>query len=75
VYVPNTSFLIGDGTTGQAALSITGGYRGRLPLPGKGQSGNGRDGVYVGAIITTCMVFTMTLPIFRCSLIRTPRAW
>ena len=45
VYMPNTSFVIGDGTTGQAALSLTGGYRGKLPLGGR----NDRDGVYFGA--------------------------
>ena len=31
---PNTTFKIGDTTTGQAAYAITGGYRARLALPG-----------------------------------------
>ena len=49
VYMPNTTFLIGDNTTGQAALSITGGYRGRFALPGASQGGNNRQGIYVAA--------------------------
>jgi hypothetical protein len=52
VYMPNTTFLIGDDTTGQAALSITGGYRAKFPLPGGWQQSSGggkRDGVYIAA--------------------------
>jgi hypothetical protein len=52
VYMPNTSFLIGDDTTGQAAVSIIGGYRAKFPLPGSAQgsaSGDNRKGVYVAA--------------------------
>jgi len=52
VSMPNTNFLIGDTTTGQAALSITGGYRGKLPLfGGLKRAGNGQDreGIYVAA--------------------------
>jgi len=45
VYMPNQSFLLGDNTTGQAALSITGGYRGKFATNGT----SSRDGVYVGA--------------------------
>jgi hypothetical protein len=48
VYMPNTTFLIGDDTTGQAALSITGGYRGKFALPGASQR-SGRQGIYVAA--------------------------
>ena len=52
VYMPNTRFLIGDDTTGQAALSITGGYRGKYPLFGalqRASSGQDREGVYFAA--------------------------
>lgn len=47
VYIPNTSFLIGDTTTGQAAFAVTGGYRARLSVPGFQDSQ--REGVYVAA--------------------------
>ncbi len=47
VFVPNASFLITDDTIDQFALAITGGYRARLPLPGRSSVGSGRDGVYI----------------------------
>ena len=51
VYSPNTTFQIGDVTSGQGAFAITGGYRGRVPLAGglrKFDSGSGgREGIYV----------------------------
>jgi hypothetical protein len=34
VYRPNQSFVIGDNTTGQGAVAITGGYRGQFALEG-----------------------------------------
>ena len=34
VYVPNTSFSISSDTLSQAAVAVTGGYRGRFALPG-----------------------------------------
>jgi hypothetical protein len=46
----NKSFLIGDSSAGQLALSVTGGYRGRFALPGRSGAGSSdRDGIYVGA--------------------------
>jgi hypothetical protein len=47
VYLPNTAFLVGDTTTEQLALAITGGYRARLPLNDVGAGA--RDGVYLAA--------------------------
>ncbi len=38
------SYTISNGSSGQLALAVTGGYRGRFALPGR----SGRDGVYVG---------------------------
>jgi hypothetical protein len=52
VYRPNTTFTIGDLTTGQGAVAITGGYRGRLPIfgiPKSARGGTSRDGLYIGA--------------------------
>jgi hypothetical protein len=46
VYKTNTRFLVGDNTTGQAAVAITGGYRGRFALPGS-TSGSDREGLYI----------------------------
>jgi hypothetical protein len=48
VYRPNTTFAIGDITTGQGAMAITGGYRGKLAVfdPARSRS-TARDGVYV----------------------------
>jgi hypothetical protein len=40
---PNTNFLITDGTTGQAAAAITGGYRARFAPSGD------REGIYIAA--------------------------
>lgn len=49
VYKPNQSFLIKDSTTGQLALDVTVGYRGRFALPGrKDAEKSKRDGIYVG---------------------------
>jgi hypothetical protein len=45
VYFPNTAYQIGTDTTGQIALSVIGGYRGRFDLG----TGGDRDGVYVAA--------------------------
>ena len=47
VFVPNGSFFMTDDTVDQFALDITGGYRARLPLPGRFISG--RDGIYIAA--------------------------
>jgi hypothetical protein len=48
VYRPNTTFNIGDVTTGQGAMAITGGYRGKLAVFDLSRSGStSRDGVYV----------------------------
>lgn len=49
VYMPDTSFLVGDNTTAQAALAITGGYRGKFPLPGATGGGSSREGIHVAA--------------------------
>ena len=48
VYTPDQSYLITDGSSGQLALAITGGYRGRIALPNR-TSASGRDGIYIGA--------------------------
>jgi len=48
-YVPDTSFTIDNDTGIQTALSFTGGYRLKLPLPGGGSS---RDGIYLAANYT-----------------------
>jgi hypothetical protein len=48
VFVPNSSFVVGDTTTSQLALAITGGYRARIALPNNGVAG-ARDGLYVAA--------------------------
>ncbi|HSW38470.1 MAG TPA: hypothetical protein VLL97_03140 [Acidobacteriota bacterium] len=48
VYKPNTLMRIADVTTGQLALAVTGGYRGRFALPGGARGGKaGRNGIYV----------------------------
>ena len=47
VFEPNASFLITDDTIDQFAAAITGGYRARLPFPGRSSVGLGRDGVYI----------------------------
>ena len=47
IYHPNTTYVIGDVTNGQAALAITGGYRGRFAV--KGLDGSEGEGVYVAA--------------------------
>lgn len=39
VYLPDTTFLLSDTTTNQFALSVTGGYRGRIPLSSMGSGG------------------------------------
>ncbi len=51
VTVPaSTIFPITDVTTGQLGMSITGGYRGRYPLPGQTSfSGSDRNGLYFSA--------------------------
>jgi hypothetical protein len=50
-YVPNTTFTIQNATDAEAALSFTGGYRLKLPIPGGGGS-TSRDGIYVAANYT-----------------------
>ncbi len=48
VEIPNRNFEINNQSTGQLALSITGGYRGRIGISGGGnQSGSSRNGVYL----------------------------
>jgi hypothetical protein len=48
VYRPNTTFTIGDLTTGQGAIAITGGYRGRFAAFGTTRTNSSsRDGVYI----------------------------
>jgi hypothetical protein len=50
VYLPDERIRIGNATTGQLALAVTGGYRGRFALPGRyGGGRGGRNGIYVGA--------------------------
>lgn len=46
LYHPNSNYVIGDVTTGQAALAITGGYRGRFAVSGLESAG---EGIYVAA--------------------------
>jgi hypothetical protein len=49
VYRPNQQFTIANATTGQLALDVTFGYRGRFALPGGKDAGKSkRDGIYVG---------------------------
>jgi hypothetical protein len=49
VYLANQSFTIQDATTGQLALDVTVGYRGRIALPGRKDADRSkRDGIYVG---------------------------
>ncbi len=47
-YRPDRSFRIADVSSGQLALAMTVGYRGRIALRGK-SSAAGREGVYIGA--------------------------
>lgn len=49
VQIPNRSFSIKDKSAGQLALSIIGGYRGRIALPGRASGAGNRDGIYIGA--------------------------
>lgn len=49
LYVPDKTFGIGNATTSQLALAITGGYRARLPLAWRTGAGSNRDGIYVAA--------------------------
>jgi hypothetical protein len=44
VSIPNRHFLIGDGSVGQLAMAITGGYRARFTLPTMKST---RDGIYL----------------------------
>jgi hypothetical protein len=48
VYHPNSTYAIGDITTGQAAMAITGGYRGRFSVKGLDNAAKG-EGIYVAA--------------------------
>ena len=45
VYFPNGQFLLGNDTRGQAALALTGGYRGRFAVNSEFE----RDGIYAAA--------------------------
>jgi hypothetical protein len=47
LYFPNSTMQILDTSAVQLAMSITFGYRARLPFPGESASTGGRDGVYV----------------------------
>ena len=47
VYSPNTNFLMQNTTDGQAAAAITGGWRGRVPVPGQVSAVSERDGLYL----------------------------
>ena len=49
VYQPNSNFLIHNITDGQAAAAITGGYRVKVPVPGRTTPGSTRDGLYISA--------------------------
>jgi hypothetical protein len=52
VYMPDTTFLTSNTTMGQAAVAITGGYRGKFPLLGalgNFASGRSRDGIHIAA--------------------------
>jgi hypothetical protein len=49
VYVPNGRFPLTNSSFGQAAISITGGYRARYALPNGVGTGSDREGIYVGA--------------------------
>jgi len=42
LYHPNSSYVIGDVTNGQAAVALTGGYRGRFAVKGLDGSSRGR---------------------------------
>src|SRR5688572_81499 len=48
VYHPNSTYTIGDATNGQAAIAITGGYRGRFSVKGLENAAKG-EGIYVAA--------------------------
>jgi len=49
VYRPNQQFRIQNTTTGQAAMAVTVGYRGRFALPGSKDPGDSkRNGIYLG---------------------------
>jgi hypothetical protein len=50
VFAPSRDFRISDLSTGQLALSLTGGYRARFALSqGKNSKASSRDGIYVAA--------------------------
>jgi len=50
VPIPNRTFTIANATNAQAALALTGGYRGRIPFPGRTSAGKAsREGIYLGA--------------------------
>jgi hypothetical protein len=49
VFRPNQQYRIEDNMSGQLAMAVTVGYRGRFALPGQKDAGKSkRDGVYVG---------------------------
>jgi hypothetical protein len=48
LYHPNSTYTIGDMTRGQAAIAITGGYRGRFSVRGLENAAKG-EGIYVSA--------------------------
>jgi hypothetical protein len=45
----NKSFSTTNQSNAQLALAITGGYRGRVALPGRAGEQNSRNGIYIGA--------------------------
>ncbi len=49
VSIPNRTFTVADVSSGQVALAVTGGYRGRIMWPGRSTAGKGnREGLYLG---------------------------
>jgi len=50
VPIANRTFTVTNATNAQVALAVTGGYRGRIPWPGRGAAGKAnREGIYLGA--------------------------
>lgn len=49
VYTPNQSYVLDNEVVGQAALAITGGYRGRFAWGAGIGGGTEREGLYIGA--------------------------
>ena len=49
LYIPNAPLPIDSQLTGQAALAVTGGYRGAFRRTSSAGSSSDRDGIYVAA--------------------------